>query len=626
MIVKMQKVYIVSRRAERERLLDVLREAGLIHIQPVSNKLMQDSEITAKINVVSRALQILSTIEPLSIERGNFESESLSAIEIANQVLDIQKRSAELRNRIGLLYRQLEQLKIWGDVTLEQFEELKQAGIEILFFVISADKVAEIEAECVEIVGERGQEKIVAVIDRIGRLKVPEQAKQISLPQQDAPSIRREAHEIELQLKADRDKLARFANFKDELKQALLQLEEQNEYTIALNGGYDTGELFAIQGWIPADIALSVEQILAEKKMEAAIEIIEPTEEDNPPTLIKHPRWVKPIQGLLDILGTLPGYREIDISPFFMIAIPLFAAMLIGDAGYGLIFTIIPLIFYRKLSAIAGKDKINLLLIVGLATVFWGVLSANIFGITPTELARIGGYANVQELQSGNTLVSKIGKSMIKVAPLWNVDDEKLRTLLIKLSLLIGCVHLSLARVVKALSMLPDIRSVSEFGWAVFLWSMLGIIWLLFFGSYEPMPVSVSIIVKGLIAGGILIVLFTAPNKNPIKMIGQGIASSLLPSLSTFSDTMSYIRLMAVGLATYYIASAFNGLGATVAHSSHWLVAIPIILFGHGLNIGLTVVAIFAHGVRLNMLEFSNNVGVQWSGYPFKAFRRLIND
>ena len=171
--------------------------------------------------------------------------------------------------------------------------------------------------------------------------------------------------------------------------------------------------------------------------------------------------------------------------------------------------------------------------------------------------------------------------------------------------------------------MLPDIRSIAEIGWAGFLWSMLGVIWLLFFGSYEPMPVSISVIVKGLIISGALIILFTSPDKNPIKMIGRGIASSLLPSLSTFSDTMSYIRLMAVGLATYYIASAFNGLGGTVAHSAHWLLAVPVILFGHGLNIGLTIVAIFAHGVRLNMLEFSNNVGVQWSGYPFKAFKKL---
>ena len=66
-----------------------------------------------------------------------------------------------------------------------------------------------------------------------------------------------------------------------------------------------------------------------------------------------------------------------------------------------------------------------------------------------------------------------------------------------------------------------------------------------------------------------------------------------------------------MGLASYYIAVAFNGLGAKVAGSATWIGGAPIVIFGHALNIGLAAIAIFAHGVRLNMLEFSNNVGVK---------------
>jgi V/A-type H+-transporting ATPase subunit I len=83
---------------------------------------------------------------------------------------------------------------------------------------------------------------------------------------------------------------------------------------------------------------------------------------------------------------------------------------------------------------------------------------------------------------------------------------------------------------------------------------------------------------------------------------------------------MSYIRLMAVGLASYHIAAAFNELGASLADTATWFAAAPVIVFGHSLNIGLAIIAIFAHGVRLNMLEFSNNSGVQWAGYPYNAF------
>ena len=59
---------------------------------------------------------------------------------------------------------------------------------------------------------------------------------------------------------------------------------------------------------------------------------------------------------------------------------------------------------------------------------------------------------------------------------------------------------------------------------------------------------------------------------------------------------------------------------AQLAEVATWGVAWIVVLFGHGLNIGLCVIAIFAHGVRLNMLEFSNNVGVQWAGRKYQPF------
>ena len=89
-----------------------------------------------------------------------------------------------------------------------------------------------------------------------------------------------------------------------------------------------------------------------------------------------------------------------------------------------------------------------------------------------------------------------------------------------------------------------------------------------------------------------------------------------------FGDMLSYIRLMAVGLASFYIASAFNDLGGRLGGASPWAIplAVLVVIFAHLLNIALCLVAIFAHGVRLNMLEFSTNAGVQWNGYAYTPF------
>ncbi|MBW2619613.1 MAG: hypothetical protein JRC92_12130 [Deltaproteobacteria bacterium] len=202
------------------------------------------------------------------------------------------------------------------------------------------------------------------------------------------------------------------------------------------------------------------------------------------------------------------------------------------------------------------------------------------------------------------------------------MDSEKARQLLIKISLLFGCIHLTFAHIRQLFALFPDIRSLAQLGWCIFLWAMLGVIWQLFFGAKGPPPVPFWLIYAGGITGFVLFTLFTAPSRNPAKMIGIGLASSLLPMLGAFSDTMSYIRLMAVGMASYYIAVAFNSLGASVADSATWFAAAPIVIFGHALNIALCVIAIFAHGVRLNMLEFSNNAAVQWLGYAYAPFTR----
>jgi len=600
-IVKMLKVYIVARRKDRDRLLQSLRALGVVHLAPVDPpQAVPDEETVAAIANLERAMQVLANVEPAG------EAPQLDAVDAAREVLDIQRRSAERRHRLGVLYRQLEQLVLWGDVELKQFEQLRDAGIDVRFFCLPADKLDQVQAECVQpITALPGKELLVAVIDRRKEPVLPEEARSVPLPQRDAPSIRAEAAEIDALLKQDASRLAQLAHLTEAMQRRLAELRSQAEYIIASRSGLDSEHLFALQGWVPQPKADNLSTGLVQAGLDAAVEVLQPAEDEQPPTLIQYPRWAAPIAGLFEILGTLPGYREMDPAGFFMIALPLFAAILIGDAGYGLIFLAIPLLFYRRLVGKLGKPKTHLLAVVGAATLAWGVLSANYFGLTPDALA-----------ESGWTSLSEV---MTAVAPLWDTDPEKVRLILIKLSFIIGCVHLSLARLSLGLWIFPDSRSLAQIGWAVFLWGMLGLIWLLFFGPGE-LPVPMPVVWAALAVGAVLVVVFTSPHRNPAKRIGIGVAASLLPALGTFSDTMSYIRLMAVGLATYYIASAFNGLGAAVADAATWFAAAPILLFGHALNIGLAVIAIFAHGVRLNMLEFSNNAGIQWSGYPYTAF------
>ena len=624
MIVKMSKIHIVARQIDKERLLDRLAQLNVLHLEPVHpDQALADDETLKEITDLGLGIETLAPIEQAN------SGPDLKPIDAAREAIKTRAAISENQHRLDDLHQTAEAMSIWGDVTLRQFMQLRESGVDIRFFSVPKKHANLIQAECMEVITELPEKRmLVAVIDRSGRITLPEEAHPVLLPSQDRPTIRATAAKIDADLKQDFLRLSQLACLIDALRDERKRLAAEIEYITAQRSGLSTGELFAVQGWVPSEDAANLGSRLSDYDVHAAVSAQPVGQEEVPPTLIHYPSWTKPIKGLFDMLGTLPGYREMDLSPFFMVALPIFAAMLIGDAGYGLLIAVTGLIFYKKLARVAGTAKAQLVIIFGLVTLVWGMLTANYFGVTPETLAISGGFVRSAEagaqvdyeaLWSGIGFYSRAARLMRWAATLWRQDPMQARFLIIKISLIIGCLHLILGHFRKAMELIPDQRALAEVGWIVALADMLVVIWHLLFIGAGQMPATVWWI---LILAMVLPVWFGKPAKNAGKRILLGFASSMLPLLSTFSDTMSYIRLFAVGLASYYIAAAFNVLGARLAETATWFTAAPIIVFGHALNIGLAGIAIFAHGVRLNMLEFSNNAGVQWAGYAYRPFTK----
>ena len=111
--------------------------------------------------------------------------------------------------------------------------------------------------------------------------------------------------------------------------------------------------------------------------------------------------------------------------------------------------------------------------------------------------------------------------------------------------------------------------------------------------------------------------------KNIIKGILSSLGDLPLDVIGSFSDIVSYIRLFAVGFASFIVASSFNtmAVGSGIDNVVSGIIAAVIMFLGHTLNIALCGMAVLVHGVRLNMLEFSGHVGVQWTGKPYEPFK-----
>ena len=627
MIVPMRKLHAACRLVDRQSLLDALADLGVLHVEPIDPAAASPTkEQQAAIDQLGRALQVLAEVQPREAvpqDRArtpeapvlelhpDAAAPALSPLEAAQEVLRIQRENVEHNSRLTMLHHQIEQLSLWGEMKLSQVQQLRDAGVAIQFVAVPARSASQVRADLVEPLGTLPDRRLLlGIIDSTGAASLPDDATLLPLPPRDRPGLREEAHKIEQAMQADGRRLAELAQLAPQIRQEQAMIQEQAKFTRAGRSGMEAGTLFAIKGWVPTDQADTLPARLQERKLDCAAQFVEPQPNETPPTLIRYPRWAKPIKGLFEILGTSPGYNEMDISGFFMLSLPIFAAMLIGDAAYGVLFTVIPLLFYRKFVALAGAPKVNLLISFGVAAIIWGMLTATYFGITPDIL---------------EPSHPAIADAMKALAPLWRPGDEGsewVRNMMMKISLFIGAIHLTVARIRKAIFLAPSQPFLAEVGWAIFLWGMLGVIWLVFFGSKEGPLISMPLMWTLLGAGFALVILFSYPSRNPAVRIGVGLASNLLPVVGAFGDTISYIRLMAVGLASYYIAFAFNSMAANLASSATWFVGAPVAVFGHLLNIALIFISIFAHGVRLNMLEFSSSAGVQWAGYPYEPFRK----
>lgn len=68
------------------------------------------------------------------------------------------------------------------------------------------------------------------------------------------------------------------------------------------------------------------------------------------------------------------------------------------------------------------------------------------------------------------------------------------------------------------------------------------------------------------------------------------------------------------------IAQSFNGMAEGVMSGFTIPLGILILILGHAVNLVMGFLSIIVHGVRLNIMEFSGQVGVEWSGYKYEPF------
>ncbi len=626
MIVPMRKATIIVLDSRREQEIGNLKRLGLLHPEIERRHDERTERLQAQREAVQRALvelpaeetDLVSPREGVShdaatdgtpADEPSRSGDPDRAIEIAADIDTIAERRREHRDAVERIDAEIRRIASWGDFDPDDLRWLAEREIEVHLFSMSPKDYRK-RAPSGAIVFQRGPVAIrfmmvwlhgrhvsgatpdeVAGLPGVERFRPPE------------ASLRalEERREKELSgIEAAGRRLAEATAHRETLRDAADELERRlRDEHVRL--GMDTADRVAyITGYIPEDSVDSVRQAASNNGWGTYIR--EPDPEDTVPTKIRNPGWIRIIRPVFNLLGVVPGYRERDISLFFLLFFVVFVGMIIGDAGYGAILLAAGLLMVTRGRG-AARDGAVLLLVLSLSTLAWGAITGNWFGYEPIGRLVPFRYLVVPELYS---------------------FDPRSTQAVQLVCFVLAAVHLSIAHLwnfIREVRERPAVRAIAQLGWLSVLLGLYFLIVSLFIGLEFP-PFGLY-----LIGGGMGAVFLFSGQTRELGFFG-GVVNGLknaftivFDGIGAFSDIISYIRLFAVGLATVAIAQAFNEMALSVGTEGVTVVlAVVILLFGHTLNLIMAGLAVVVHGVRLNLLEFSGHLGMEWTGIEYQPF------
>ena len=587
MITQMKKYTFLVFHRDYEPFLTQLRDLGVVHITQKAAGLIEDDEqLQAALQHEDDLRRLLKQGAPdqLLAERANIEQSIADAHTAAQQAA------------------------VWGEFDPARIQQLKDAGYTLRFFACSTSafqeewgiKVSEKEGKTYFVVVENATSKDLDNSDLL------EKATELPQPEKSAAQYMQEVENLKGLLAAANARIeawqiANIEDIKAQLKEARQNIDWQR-VTLSTDKLAE-GSLCLFEGFCPIDKEPELNAMLA--AAEVYYEETDPVAEDATPIKLHNNWFVRLFEPLTGMYGW-PDYNEFDptpiLGPFFL----LFFAICMGDCGYGFLLMLLGWMIAKgklKIDMFEGLGPIIFVLGVGTAVV--GFFLGTFFGI---------------DMYNASWVPDAIKSVMIK-GEVMGYDIQMV------MAICIGIFHICLAMTIKAVTytLRDGFRAtVSTWGWLLLI---VGTIATLIVTMTFSLPAEVTkwtlITIGSISALGIYI--FNTPGRNPLINIGSGLWDTYNMATGILGDTLSYIRLYALGLAGGMLGGAFNNLAGMLLGDDptwQWIPFVLIVVFGHVLNLAMSALGAFVHPLRLSFVEYFKNAGYEGSGALYQPFKK----
>ena len=391
-----------------------------------------------------------------------------------------------------------------------------------------------------------------------------------------------------------------------------------------------SNQAFALDAWVPTENAdkarNSLKGIVSHIEIEAHVDDHhghdghDDHHEPEPPVAYKNSGVAEPFELVVDLVGR-PKYGTFDPTTFIMLTLPMLYGLILGDFGYGFVIVLLAL-WLRSLPFAKepmGKNATTVLMSMGIWCMIWGFLFAEGFGFVWDGTGHIMGDASplVGLYDWTSDLTGSFKKSSIADAlglghtyvPFHRASTALTDYVLI--SVYVGALHLLIGYVIGFFNVMKAHGIVAAFfekgSWMMIL---LGGFFHIYGYMNNDNEVLAATVPAMIMIAGVFILIIALALFEGFGWAG-GVIMGPIETFGLLANTLSYLRIMAVGVAGVKIAEIGNDMGfasMTDAISAGDYMLVPLFFL---LWIGVQVFAIALgllspsiHAARLHFVEW----------------------
>jgi V/A-type H+-transporting ATPase subunit I len=653
----MQKIAVIGLRDDRQRILSILYDLGVVQIEPLSKSALQYLQASFD-NVNSRevleellrirSLKTALPVRPQQDKRGFASLGEListsKSIRIDDEVSKLVReqnrlhtRADDITDKIDLVSKISyvnEDLRIFdlesatsffGTFSEQEYQNLTNAvkGLDKVILYTSKgsseNRNKDRTFSLIAVVPNDQLEKFGQIIQK-SDLRLRRIPPLKGLPQEVLSRLTSEKQSITMELNNIQNKLMilseRYYSLISSVEEQLSIEAKKFEVTNSL--GF-TDNIFVLEGWIPQENRAELDRVLRSDSPYTNVMTIEA--EGTPPTLLENPKKLKFFESFIRFYS-MPQENELDPTLVFALTFPIFFGLMLGDVGYGLAILGVALWILNRLKNPGGKTLVPRKLRAFASNIFRpsqfqklamamipGAIIGIVFGFLFNEYFgfHLNGYLFKYLDSAAHLNLPSNGAFLDPVSTLG------LKELLL-IAGYIGLFEVSLGLVLGILNGYWEHQkkhAIGKLGWLLTAWgiALMGLT-LLHHGNTNPSTNPLFDIYIGALIAGLGLIAF-----------GEG-TRSLIELPSIISHILSFTRLLGILLASVILADVIDRIfvGTLSGGVAIAVFGVVILVFGQLFNLILAMFEPGVQGARLIYVEFFSKF-FQGSGRPFSPFR-----